>query len=165
MPDLPDTVPAAKVASIVSTPVEPGAAAVSALNARGRDMKINLQEILIRNGLYHKHPAGASRNILEIDSLNGPTLVLCQDGTSATEELLPKMFIAGEGSMLNVRFSGVNRASWQGLFYHHMLQQNIYLAARGYTPLHLALTDSDVDQYVAAVDEFVKLHRKEALLS
>ncbi|KAJ5724802.1 hypothetical protein N7493_006530 [Penicillium malachiteum] len=139
------------------------AAAVAALNARGRDMKIKLQEILIRNGLYPEHPAGASRKILEIDSLNGPTFVLSQDGISATDELLPKMFIAGEGSLLNVRFSGVDRASWQGLFYHHMLQRNIYLAARGYTPLHLALTDSDVDQYVAAVDEFVKLHR-EALL-
>jgi glutamate-1-semialdehyde 2,1-aminomutase len=66
--------------------------------------------------------------------------------------------------MLNIRFSGVNRASWQGLFYHHMLQRNIYLAARGYTPLHLALTDRDIDQYVTAVDEFVQVHR-EALLS
>ncbi|KAJ5701636.1 hypothetical protein N7488_009184 [Penicillium malachiteum] len=98
------------------------AAAVAALNARGRDMKIKLQQILTCNGLYPEHPAGTSRNILEIDSLNHPSLVLGQDGISTTEERLPKMFIAGEGSMLNVRFSGVDRASWQGLLYHHMLQ-------------------------------------------
>jgi glutamate-1-semialdehyde 2,1-aminomutase len=140
------------------------AGAVEALNARGHDMKIKLQEIFIRAGLYPEHPAGASRDILEIDSLKGPTTVLDETGSSATQKPLPKMFVSGEGSMLNIRFSGVNRASWQGLFYHHMLQRNIYLAARGYTPLHLALTDRDVDQYVAAVDEFVKVHR-EALLS
>lgn len=140
------------------------AAAVAALNARGRNMKIKLQEILIRNGLYPDHPAGTSRDILEIDSLKAPSMVLDDNGSSPTLEALPKMFISGEGSMLNVRFSGMDRASWQGLFYHYMLQRNIYLAARGYTPLHLALTDSDVDQYVAAVNEFVTEHR-EALLS
>jgi hypothetical protein len=46
----------------------------------GRQMKIKLHEIFIRYGLYPEHPAGASRNILEIDSFEGPTTVLSSGG-------------------------------------------------------------------------------------
>lgn len=136
---------------------------VDRLNERGKLMKEALQEILIRHGIYRNHTAGASRNIIEIDSFEGSTIIKPDDGSSIAQEELPKMFVTGEGSMLNVRFSGEDRAAWQALFYHHMLTRNIYLAPRGYTPLHLALRDSDVDLYVSAVEDFVTAH-KAALL-
>lgn len=135
--------------------------AVHALNERGTKMKAALQEVLISHGVYSNHPEGAQRNIIEIDSFQGETKVL--DESSTDDQCLPKMFITGQGSMLNVRFSGTDRLEWQALFYHHMLRNNIYLAARGYTPLHLALTDNDVMKYVAAVDSFVSTHVKELL--
>ncbi|CAK7200655.1 hypothetical protein SEUCBS139899_003353 [Sporothrix eucalyptigena] len=133
--------------------------AVAALNARGARMKEALQDVLIRHGIYRQHPEGARRNIIEVDSFQGDTTIAGNDGNAASQEALPKMFVTGEGSMLNVRFSGPDRAEWQALFYHHMLDNNIYLAARGYTPLNLALTDADVGNYVAAVESFVVAHK------
>jgi glutamate-1-semialdehyde 2,1-aminomutase len=70
----------------------------------------------------------------------------------------PPMFVTGRGSMVNVRFSGPDAAVWQSLFYHHMLSQNINIAVRGYTPLHLMLTENDIRLYISEVERFVKLH-------
>ena len=135
--------------------------AVAALNERGRKMKTALQDVLIRHGFYRQHPAGAQRNIIEVDSFKGDTTIADgDDGRATCQEKLPRMFITGEGSMLNVRFSGADRLDWQNLFYHHMLHSGIFLAARGYTPLNLALTDADVGKYVAATERFVEMHRK-----
>lgn len=131
--------------------------AVDALNQRGSRMKAALQQVFISHGIYDKHPAGAQQNIVEIDSFKGATQIL-EEGKTQGSQSLPKMFVTGEGSMLNVRFSGADRLDWQALFYHHMLKNNIYLAARGYTPLHLELTDDDVTKYVTAVEDFVKTH-------
>lgn len=140
--------------------------AVARLNQRGQAMKRALQELLISYGIYRNHPAGALRNIIEVDSFQEPTKIKPDnDGDSAAPlEALPRMFVTGQGSMLNVRFSGEDRAIWQALFYHFMLAHNIYLAPRGYTPLHLALEDGDVDQYVSAVRDFIVAHRAALLV-
>ncbi|KAI5460614.1 putative acetylornithine aminotransferase [Mariannaea sp. PMI_226] len=134
--------------------------AVAQLNKRGTNMKLALQDVLIKYGLYAQHSDGASRNIVEIDSFEGPTTIKQKHSDSVSQEQLPKIFITGQGSMLNIRFSGEDCAAWQSLFYHHMLARKIYLAPRGYTPLHLAISDSDVAEYVAGLEEFVKLHHK-----
>jgi len=83
------------------------------------------------------------------------------NGDSHSLDKLPLMFITGRGSMLNVRFSGPNSAVWQALYYHHMLSKNIHVAVRGYTPLHLRVSQDHISQYVSAIRDFVLLHKAE----
>lgn len=66
----------------------------------------------------------------------------------------PKMFVKGQGSLMCIHFAGPDRDVLQGLFYHHMLQNNIYMAQRGFIALSLETSDSHVEQFVAAVDSF-----------
>ncbi len=64
------------------------------------------------------------------------------------------MFITGVGSLLAVHFAGPHKAALQGLFYHHMLRNGIYLAQRGFIALSIEINDHHVDQFVEALGEF-----------
>jgi len=121
----------------------------------GDQFKTKLQEVLIRYDVYPEHPDGASRDIVEIDSFKTETLIRPDDESSAPYESLPIMFTTGHGSMINVRFSGHRAKDLQALYYFHMLENNIYIAPRGYTPLNLELKDNDVTKYLAAFEDFV----------
>ncbi|KIW69499.1 hypothetical protein PV04_05372 [Phialophora macrospora] len=131
------------------------ASAVERLNAYGATFKIKLQEILIKHGIYPPHAAGACRNIVEIDSFKAATLIQPEDASVAPYEHLPIMFVTGLGSMINVRFSGPHAKDLHALYYFYMLENKIYLAPRGYTPLHLELTDQHANEYLAAFERFV----------
>ncbi|KAF9871505.1 hypothetical protein CkaCkLH20_11152 [Colletotrichum karsti] len=135
------------------------AAAVERLNAFGVNFKTKLQEVLIKHGVYPPHAAGASRDIIEIDSFKEETLIQADDASSAPHESLPVMFITGRGSMVNVRFSGPQGKDLQALYYFHMLENNIYMAPRGYTPLNLELTDENAAGYFVAFEAFVTKYR------
>lgn len=128
---------------------------VERLNALGTNFKTKLQGVLIKYGIYPQHPAGACRDIIEVDSFKKDTLIYPEDLSLAPFEPLPIMFITGYGSMVNVRFSGPCAADLRALYYFHMLENNIYLAPRGYTPLNLELTDNDLVKYLAAFEDFV----------
>lgn len=132
-----------------------GTSEVERLNAFGTNFKIKLQEVLIKYGIYPQHPAGACRDIIEVDSFKNATLIDPEDSSLVPFEPLPIIFITGHGSMVNVRFSGPCAADLRALYYFHMLENNIYLAPRGYTPLNLELSDKDVAKYLAAFEDFV----------
>lgn len=128
---------------------------VETLNGLGKELKEKLQEILIDEGIHGNRLAGP-QDILEIDSFSGSRGVL---STGGRIKGLPVMFVAGCGSMLNVRFSGPDTGVWNGLFYHHMLEEGIYLAPRGNMTLSLEITEAHADMYVAAFKAFVVKHR------
>lgn len=132
--------------------------AVDRLNELGIQTKTAIQQIFIDEGVYPTAITNPVADIVEIESLKHDTR-LEVDGDPDKLQSLPKMFITGRGSMLNVRFSGAEAPVWQALFYHHMLVRNIYIATRGYTPLHLRLTADDTRKYADAVQEFVHQHR------
>jgi len=136
------------------------AAEVERLNKLGEDVKKQVQQILIDEGIYPSTFTDGLVDIVEIDSFEQDTSLEI-DGTLRAQEKLPPMFITGRGSMLNVRFSVPNSADWQGLYYHHMLSKNIYVAVRGYTPLHLRVSRDHVRQYVSAISEFILLHKSQ----
>ncbi|EXJ82758.1 hypothetical protein A1O3_06573 [Capronia epimyces CBS 606.96] len=140
---------------------------VASLNATGVSMKKAIQAILIDEGIYPRGP-DSSWDLIEVDSFHRPTMTRVSTSGEADAEAtaesfklvkLPLMFVTGRGSMLNLRFSGPQEAQWSALFYHHMLQNNIYIAQRGYSPLNLELTQVDVDAYVSAIQSFVSKHK------
>lgn len=139
------------------------ASEVNRLNASGVGFKKALQQILIEEQVYHRHPDGASRNLIEVDFMTGPSKLLPDDTSLPPFENLPRMFVTGLGSMLNVRFSGPQASQWQALFYHHMMQRKIYLAQRGYTPLNLELKDDDLSRFIECFKDFVLKHKQELL--
>ncbi|KAF9885316.1 hypothetical protein FE257_013033 [Aspergillus nanangensis] len=111
------------------------ASEVARLNAFGVRFKTALQGVLVHHGIYPPHPDGAARDIIEVDSFKNDTLIKPEEDSVAPHERLPVMFVTGHGSMVNVRFSGPSSADLKALYYFHMLQNDIYLAPRGYTPL------------------------------
>ena len=135
---------------------------VHRLNELGRSLKVALQEIFIKRGIYNTNDEGSARSIIEIDSFSNPIKVASKEFLPTDAEL-PRMFVTGEGSLLSVRCSGDDRLSWQALLYHHFLSRGIHTAPRGYIALHLELNQSDVMRYVAAIEEFLDEHQEQLL--
>jgi glutamate-1-semialdehyde 2,1-aminomutase len=132
-------------------------AEVDRLNALGQHLKERVQTVLIQAHIYPKEITDPRASIIEVDRMDG-TKEIEVDGAGLCIPQLPSMFITGQGSMLNIRFSGPVSQYWQALFYHHALSHNVFIATRGYTPLNLCLFDADVDKYVSVVRDFVSLH-------
>jgi len=136
------------------------AAEVERLNKLGEVTKREIQQVLIEERIYPSTIASGLADIVETDSFERDSSFEIS-GDSHTLDKLPPMFITGRGSMLNVRFSGPNSAVWQALYYHHMLSKNIHVAVRGYTPLHLRVSQDHISHYVSAIRDFVLLHKSE----
>lgn len=66
------------------------------------------------------------------------------------------MWCSGQGSMLNIHFSGPGEKSLRALFWHHMLECGIYIAQRGFVALNLEITDEHVDQFLDATRGFLE---------
>lgn len=90
---------------------------------------------------------------------------LCEDGDVALQ-------FTGVGSLMNAHFvrgpvvrardvAGVDRRLRQ-IFFHHLLEEGFYVAARGFIVLSLPTTDADCDALAAAVQRFIG--RYQALL-
>ena len=137
-----------------------GESQVHELNRMGKKLRDGIENVLIEEGIFSSSLSGGDRDLIEVDTL----LTLSSEEHSSNAEFIsptmPRMFITGQGSLLNVRFSGHQAQMWQGLFFHHMLEENIYLAARGYMALNLELKESDIDRFVGAAEKFVLQHRQ-----
>jgi glutamate-1-semialdehyde 2,1-aminomutase len=83
-----------------------------------------------------------------------PIAPILDETSLAKSEAPPKMFITGAGSLMNIHFSGPDKELFQGLFWHHMLQQDIYMAQRGFIALSIEIGPDDVGQFVKAVESF-----------
>ncbi|KAK3640786.1 hypothetical protein LTR56_011663 [Elasticomyces elasticus] len=131
---------------------------VDRLNLLGRRLKEEVQSVLIKEQIYPTELADPHASIIEVDRLDGTTEIEVA-GLGHRISKMPAMFITGEGSMLNIRFTGPVSKSWQALFYHHALSNQIFIATRGYTPLSLRVSHADVDRYVSLIRDFVARHR------
>ena len=70
------------------------------------------------------------------------------------------MWVTGQGSMIVIHFAGGIEKTFLALLWHHMLDNGIYMAQRGFMALNLELTEKHVDNCVAAVDSFVGKYRQ-----
>lgn len=77
-----------------------------------------------------------------------------EDEAMVIAEAPPKIFITGAGSLMNIHFSGPEKDLLQALFWHHMLQNGIYLAERGFIALSIELQPAEIDLFVRAVESF-----------
>ncbi|ORY10177.1 putative glutamate-1-semialdehyde 2,1-aminomutase [Clohesyomyces aquaticus] len=70
---------------------------------------------------------------------------------------LPRMYVSGVGGMLAVHFSGPEARILKSLFFHHLLQHDIYIASRGFISLCLDITEEHVTKFVEAFEKFACL--------
>jgi len=67
----------------------------------------------------------------------------------------PKMYITGLGSLMHIHFTGPDRDVLQALFFHHMLEENIYVPQRGFIALSIEIRLRHVGAFAAALERFV----------
>ncbi|MCJ1433076.1 hypothetical protein MMC27_002435 [Xylographa pallens] len=72
----------------------------------------------------------------------------------------PKMWISGIGSILVIHFGASGKDLLLELFYHHMLQERIYLAQRGFMALSIEITKKDTQCFVIAMDGFISRYKQ-----
>ncbi|OJD28442.1 hypothetical protein ACJ73_00158 [Blastomyces percursus] len=100
---------------------------VEALNALGNRLRGEVWSMLADRGIIGEHVRTGGElsggfEFVEMDTF---------DRKKREEtKTLPRMFVSGYGSLIAVRFTGEAAEAWQALFYHHMLDENIYLAMR-----------------------------------
>jgi glutamate-1-semialdehyde 2,1-aminomutase len=85
--------------------------------------------------------------------------ILATSGTSkgnmTSAEKLPNVQVTGLGSVMNVTFLGHHKETLQGLFYHHMLSEGIYLATRGYVALSIETQELHIAKFMSAMESFL----------
>ncbi|KEF51680.1 uncharacterized protein A1O9_12315 [Exophiala aquamarina CBS 119918] len=119
---------------------------IDALNHLGDVLRSKVEDIFTARDISSGTGAGTAL----------PTRPVTDDMHSPSHpQRPPKMFIRGVGSLNAIHFVGPDRDVLQGLFYHHMLQNGIFMAQRGFTALNVLITDEHVDAFVRAVDAFV----------
>lgn len=136
------------------------------LNALGRALKSGVEDILRKYEITK--PSLQERCPQKNEDESPFTGMIPEHSTSgmsfeslsiSKKKKAASMWISGQGSMLNIHFSGESETSLKSLFWHHMLDSGIYLAQRGFIALNLELTDSHIDKFIKAVDAFVSKFR------
>lgn len=119
---------------------------IDGLNALGDGMRERIEGLLQSQGFV-----SASHKLPE-------TPILDADNDSPGPKPYPKIFIKGVGSLLCIHFTGPERGMLQSLFFHHMLEQGIYMAQRGFMALNIELTGEHIEKYVRALDRFCEIY-------
>lgn len=112
---------------------------LKALNDLGDSLRRQVEAILSKTDIEGTTPVSPPQD--ELHSEQHP-------------QRLPKMYIKGVGSLNAFHFAGPDRDVLQSLFFHHMLQNGIYMAQRGFIALNIMLTEEHVAQFVQAVKAF-----------
>jgi glutamate-1-semialdehyde 2,1-aminomutase len=81
---------------------------------------------------------------------------------SNSEGNKPKMLVRGLGSLLTIAFDGPEKGDLQTLLFHHLLDEGIYIASRGFMALTLEIKEEHCAQLINAIDGFIDRH--EAIL-
>ena len=136
--------------------------AVSQLNGLGDSLKAGVERILENNGIKQvsKTPnnlKAASSGITAEDrvaSASVESLSISDDAGRKNE-----MWITGQGSMFCLHFSGTSEKSLKTLFWHHMLEQGIFMAQRGFIALNIELTEAHIEKFLKGIESFVGKYR------
>lgn len=127
---------------------------IDRLNALGERMKGLVEGVLRKHGVV----ADDTPPTEDADSCisNGTQ----NHRSSASESTGPKMYITGIGSLMNVHFAGPDKDVLQALFFHHMLEEDIYMPQRGFIALSIEIKLRHVEAFTAAVERFVLRYQK-----
>jgi glutamate-1-semialdehyde 2,1-aminomutase len=127
---------------------------LKALNNLGKILRKGVEEVLHQNNI-----PSPQRTLEEIFSKEGPSTDLPLHSLSLTDALTedprPGMYMTGQGSMLAMHFCGPSQTHLKELFWHHMLDEGIYIAQRCFIALNLELREEHVDKFVKATEAFV----------
>ena len=124
------------------------------LNGLGELMIGMVQEVLNKHGITKDHPTHHSSVGIN-DTVSDAKI---SNGTSAAtlpSQKSPRMWTTGIGSILGIFFGGENKDILQSLFFHHMLEGDIYLAQRGFMALSIEILQKHVEDFVVALEKFV----------
>ncbi|MCJ1372835.1 hypothetical protein MMC20_004060 [Loxospora ochrophaea] len=126
---------------------------INELNELGDKMKTMVKQVL------EKYSTGLENvaNEPPIQSTNG--VHKNGDSTRPHKTSHLNMYINGVGSILNIGFSGTEKALLLQLFFHHMLDEGIYLAPRGFIAMSIEIRLQHVEKFAAAVESFVVKYR------
>jgi glutamate-1-semialdehyde 2,1-aminomutase len=122
---------------------------INALNSLGDKLRTEMEGVLVNAGIVTDKHVIPTRPVLDAEQDNPELLA---------EKRVPKMFIKGRGSLLVVHFTGPQRTMLQSLYFHHMMEQGLYLAQRGFVALNIELEDEHIDQFVDATKVFVETY-------
>ncbi|OJD17784.1 hypothetical protein AJ78_02136 [Emergomyces pasteurianus Ep9510] len=128
---------------------------VGALNGLGDRLRKGVWRLLLDRGIIDESVwIGVEEvGVVEVDTFD-------KEKRKGEANTLPRMFVSGYGSLISVRFSGEAAEVWKALFYHHMLQENFYIAMRGYMALTMEATEVDVDRFISCVDGFLDRYKE-----
>jgi glutamate-1-semialdehyde 2,1-aminomutase len=145
-------------------------AQVKRLNALGDTLRLGLQAIFSKYQINQEKPP-AFKPCPQENELESPftgtqpattSPAVTVESLNFSESTKPisktskgRMWVSGYGSMMNIHFSGESQQSLQGLFWHHMLEESIYLAQRGFIALNIEMEESHVEKFLKATEGFV----------
>ncbi|MCJ1480776.1 hypothetical protein MMC06_000931 [Schaereria dolodes] len=134
------------------------ATTIDKLNDLGELMKGMIRDVLHKHEIRSDQPSidGVENGLRDINISNGTSNPLHSNHVGS------RMWVSGVGSILGVYFGGESKDILQGLFFHHMLEENIYLSQRGFMALSIVVQQSHVQHFVEATERFV-LKYKHAL--
>ncbi|KAK2736770.1 hypothetical protein FQN57_000542 [Myotisia sp. PD_48] len=132
---------------------------------------MNTEGNFLRSSLHHllcgkiPPPDGAGldndfSSIMEIDSIESGSALFIFPGCLDGYEPTPPIFVTGRGTVFAVRFGLEHSQLWQELYLHHMLENGIYLAPRGFVALSTELTEVQHSAFFKATEAFVLKHRR-----
>ena len=116
---------------------------INTLNSLGDVLRSKVEDVFAARGLSTDTESLPTRPVT--DGMHSPS----------HPQRPPKMFTRGVGSLIVIHFAGPDRDVLQGLFYHHMLQNGIFMAQRGFIALNILITEEHINAFVQAVDAFV----------
>lgn len=131
------------------------------LNGLGERMRGLVEGVLRKHGVLREELSARKEEAVEVNG-NGSTPNgnhhhhhLSSSSSSSSESHTPKMYITGLGSLMHVHFAGPDKDVLQALFFHHMLEENIYMPQRGFIALSIEIRLRHVEAFVNAVEKFV----------
>ena len=132
---------------------------IDVLNELGKTMMIMVNDVYQRHGIGQvgapkQNPNGAS-SVDESEATRQPEVSAHTRRPELTAHDTALMRISGIGSIMSIDFAGGNQEVLHNLFFHHMLQENIYLAARGFIALSIEIKLEHVQSFADAVDRVV----------
>lgn len=135
-------------------------ARVDGVNALGMLLREKVELVVLRYGIGEagEGNSGTNGSGREAGEGNGDFGHGAQEPESGPREPRYWIWMSGIGSILHVHFAGPEEEALQELFFHHMLQENIYLAQRGFVALSIEITAEHIAQFVDAVEKFIVKH-------